>query len=627
MPGSQLQKRNEAGKLSILPSLKLKYVEEQLRPAAGYVPFDVAKEVAQSGDPSKIREVYDALSKIAKAAGKRPKSALRSLAHKDVAKMFVANPKEFVRVAKAAKSKSGIAFYALRQAHIAKLFEADPGKVADYFIRIAKAAKKDAEGVFYLLANERVAASFASDPERMMRAFRELCSAPKKDNAMMFWILGSREISGSFAQNPMQHANAFSKICRAFGESSKYSFYLINDYLRSDFANNPEEISDALMRMHRAAGDAMGAVYEALVNFTMEFERNPRRVSEMFAQMAEICGRKKKQFFGLLGNEEIARALHNGPEEALKLAEASAYSNVLYHLGEYLEKGEKSRIDSAIMLLEQDPLEFAATYGIATLSAYKGSWKEGRALARASGVRIEDREVFLNFAYAKNVIGEGKTRAIHEKFGIEYFRRYSEEELENLYNHTVENADHRPLLLIAYNKYDDNGVFYKGIDARAPLIKEGKYNVIIFEAESEYEFYEMAGKFAEEYFGISALSISGHGQAGSIQLGPGGGEENFLDLLDAGALGKLHGLFAEGAIVILDSCLTGADEKAIGALNSRVWGTMLVAPKVPSTLKEFIRDEEDGMITDARYRDPRSIFVNGKLVEETPGRKKRPKKR
>jgi hypothetical protein len=611
---SRMKPKKKSGKLSLKPALEISYVEEQLKGAAGFVPYAVSKEVAQSGDTSKIREIRDSLSKIAKAAGDKPKSALRALADRNLARMFVANPQEFVKMAKAAKEAAKPAFMLLKQGPLAMLFEADPAKTAASLIKIAKAAKGDADDAFWLLGREQVAASFAWDQDRMIDAFTLLCRSPINDKTQMLWLLGKNEIVGQFAQNPMIYAKSFFDICRASGKNYSYSLSIVNNKILPAFANNPEEFSEAFLRIYSSSGN-MGKAFRALENFLGDFVRDPVWTSEMFAQMSRICGRRKRQFFSLLSNKDIADALHNDSGEALKLAEASCYSNILHHLGEYAEKGDTGSIAITILALES-PFTLEGPYGMGPLPDYKDKWEEGRQLARAAGVAIDDREVFINFAYAKDKIGAEKTKALYKEYGIEYFARYSKKELENLYGHIGENADHRPLLLVAHNKYDFNGAFYhpsRKDRIRKPLIYGGHYNVIFFEAGSEYEFYELAKKFAGKYFGISAFMIGGHGNEGKIRLGPEIGEEAFLDLNDKSEMKLLENLFAEDALVILDSCSTGANEEAIGALISLLWGASLIAPKLPANIKIFLRSQ-DGAIEDARYDAEHSRFENGKMT-------------
>ncbi|MBN2121922.1 hypothetical protein JW721_02605 [Candidatus Micrarchaeota archaeon] len=626
MAGRQLRKQEKSEKLSLKPALEISYVEEQLKGAAGYVPYAVSKEVAQSGDTSKIREIRDSLSKIAKATGSKPKSALRVLADKNLARMFVANPEEFVKMAKAAKEAARQAFMALRKEPIAMVFEAGPGKTAEYFVKIAKAAKGDADDAFRLLSRDEVAASFAWGPNRMMDAFSALCAPRLKDKTFMFWFLEKNGIREEFAKDPIKYATALAGIANAGGKNAPYAFYVMNKgslkkgapmpLLTELFASEPLMLSGAISEIFNAAGEHAGAAFYALEKFTGDFYADPEGVSAMFVQMCKTCGRRAGQFFELLKEDKIADALMRDASRALELAEASTYTNILYHLEKHIMQKDTGSIAGTVAALDdQDKLE--SEYKLSTLPVYRGQWREGRKLALEAGVTIEDKEVFLNFAYAKETIGAQKAKAIHREYGIEYFARYSEEELENLYDHIGERTDERPLLLIAQNKNDFNGTFYHSLSrkVRKPMLEDGHYNVIFFEAESEYEFYELAKKFSQKYFGISALWIGGHGEEGSVRFGPGWQEENFLDLRDEAEMAGLHGLFAKEALVILDSCSTGANEEAVGALISRLWGAELFAPKLPTNMKEVIRDG-DGRITDVQYYSRRSHFKNGKRAAE-----------
>jgi hypothetical protein len=553
-------RRKKGSRLSLKPALEADYVREQLEASFPTVPKQLIEEVVKTGEPSRLRKVSDALEQISLSAGKNAKETLALFQNEDLSAMLVANPKEFARMAKAAMGLPAEAFKAVL--HFKEEFSREPKRITDAIVRIAEATCKDTSQAF--------------NPQGLM------------------FLHNLEPIAKAFAKNPEEVSKAFESIFNTYKEESKYAFW-------------------------------------TLIPFAEAFAKNPAKAAETFSEISRLCGRRRKAVlsvaFGVAKFLE-GRDFTKDFSRLQKLAESAAYSNLTNQLKEAIsdenvkKKGKRAARGEALYLLSvlDHPEEIIEEYGMGSLPEYRDKWEEGRDLAFSAGIKFDDREVFMNFAYAKETIGAQKTRAIYREYGIEYFARYSKKELESLYEHIGEKEDNRPLLLIGNNKSDYNGGFYADMETRTLLTERGKhnkYNVIIFEAETEEEFYEKATKFGEKYFGISVLIIGGHGSANSITLGPGDSEENQLDLSDIKELKKLHGLFAENPIIILDSCSTGANEKAIGAHISEVWGAYLFAPAVPTYVDEFVLNN-DGSIMDVLYAKGRRKFSRGK---EMPGKR------
>lgn len=582
--------KEQSGKLSLTPSLEPAYVREQLQDAvrthggaAIEIPEELILSVSKTRNPAKLAEASEALSKIAESAGKSPgkcpKEAFAALGNKEIARAFARKPekvaKAFIRIMKAAGNNAGHAFAAIGKGELAAAFSTNMGTITDAMVSLGKATKAEMGGIFGELAT-------------------------------------NAELSFLLAQKP----ESFIRIADAAGSAIDMVVLLLS---RNGYApillNKTEEITDAFVRIASEAGKNASAYFFGLQDFAGLFAEGPESFAESYLEAVSICGRRKSAFFGLLTNKDVSDAISADPSRLKKLAEAMTYSTI--HL--YLEdgKGKNGEKMPELIALLDEPGRLVREYGIPNLAGYRGKWRKGAELAREAGIIPEGREMPINFAYAEGTIGRKKTIAIHKEYGIEYFARYTKEELENLYGQISREVDERPLLIIANNKSDYNYSFYGEATTRAPLTEGDKYNVIIFEAGTEGEFYEKAKKFGEKYFGISALIIGGHGSAEEIRLGHGDGEEALLDLSDITELKNLHGLFAENLkgpripIVVLNSCSTGEDEQAIGARISDAWGAVLIAPDVPTSIREFIFDE-DGNLIDAVYRKGGKRFLKGK---------------
>jgi hypothetical protein len=229
----------------------------------------------------------------------------------------------------------------------------------------------------------------------------------------------------------------------------------------------------------------------------------------------------------------------------------------------------------------------------------------------------DDFTRIINFAYGISEIGEEKTSALYRENGIEYFARYSKTVLEEAYSALDPSyQSDKPLLLVTFNKHDSTGVYYsvgQGLDVLLP-----GYKLVLSEVGTDDAFYGMLDKVHQSHGEIAALIIGGHGVPNSIILSAYSGEDSILDLSDIDKVSRYRYVFAETPTVILISCSTGQDDKAIGAYLSRTWGAVLFAPKVPSNLKSY-NLATDGTISSVTFFDESSEFLKGvptKLEDE-----------
>lgn len=232
----------------------------------------------------------------------------------------------------------------------------------------------------------------------------------------------------------------------------------------------------------------------------------------------------------------------------------------------------------------------------------------GRHLARRlMGGGLNDPTIFLNFAYAIDEIGEEMASALYRSYGVRYFARYSDDMLEHMYEN-IEGST-RPTIFVTYPHHDGNGAFYR--EGRVLDQLREHYNVVVYEVGDEGAFYTAVRDFGRRYGTTSTIIIAGHGNPGSIRLGS-DEETGMLDLSDEQEFRLLRSILRRSGTVILDSCSTGANEAAIGAMVSRVLGARLFAPRVPSRLISFGSDQ---LGTTAKYHIDTTEFRAGLLIQ------------
>ncbi len=234
-------------------------------------------------------------------------------------------------------------------------------------------------------------------------------------------------------------------------------------------------------------------------------------------------------------------------------------------------------------------------------------YERASALMASLGITRDDASSRLNFAYAIAAIGPGRTAALYRSLGIEYFMRYSQRMLEMTYDTLEQARSDRPLLVVAFNKNDYNGAFYREGLLLDPLLRG--YRPIVFETDSEGGIYSRLGELAGRYGRISTLVIGGHGEAGAIQLGD-TSETGRIDLSDYDELVALRDFFASRPLIILVSCSTGESERSIGASISRALGAVVYAPAIPSSATTYNLDRS-GYITGVTYNVETRSFIDG----------------
>lgn len=229
-------------------------------------------------------------------------------------------------------------------------------------------------------------------------------------------------------------------------------------------------------------------------------------------------------------------------------------------------------------------------------------------------MNANDFEILMNFSYALDTIGEEKVKVIHETYGIAYFGRYTEKLLNHLYESAADPGYKKdsPVLLAVFNKNDWNQAFYWDGHMLNKFMKY--YNVMVFETDNEKGFSDAISNTAKEYQLIDTLIVAGHGHKTTVNFGPGGSEDNYIDLKDEEELKKLKSSFTDNPTIIMISCSTGYDEKGIAAKLSDIWDGTAWAPDKTTNLKN-IAINKTGKIVNVKYReDATNKFVNGDMV-------------
>lgn len=229
-------------------------------------------------------------------------------------------------------------------------------------------------------------------------------------------------------------------------------------------------------------------------------------------------------------------------------------------------------------------------------------------------------EALLNIAYGISVLGEGGARKLYEEFGIENFLRYSPKVLKELAANMEGGKKEKPVLLMVSNKADYNGAFYIGGEDREKLLKG--YRVFVVEVETDEEFHERVKAFAAKYGKINTLVLSGHGEAGEIQLGV-DKENGSLDLNDREKLEYLREYFDRSSgtpKVVINGCSTAKGELSIAKFLSEIWGTTTFAPMEPTRGVDYHFDEK-GEIIGATYSRRPVFFWGEKSWKSIPAKK------
>lgn len=238
------------------------------------------------------------------------------------------------------------------------------------------------------------------------------------------------------------------------------------------------------------------------------------------------------------------------------------------------------------------------------------SFQAGRALAERLTGGFVTPEVAMNFALAIETIGVQRATVLYQRFGIQHFARYPTEVLLRQYERSMGRST-RPTVLAIFPDYDYNGAFYPAGERLGDL--SGRFDTIIYERGTENGFYHAAADFRRNFGRTGNLIIAGHGSPESVRLGE-DSDEGRLDISDEARITALREVLLPGSSTVLVSCSTGRDEHSIGALFSRLLGSTLYAPIVPSNISRFgIAGEH----ISASFFDASSVFSAGRRAGQS----------
>ncbi|HNT60943.1 MAG TPA: hypothetical protein PKJ97_03125, partial [Candidatus Bilamarchaeaceae archaeon] len=221
-------------------------------------------------------------------------------------------------------------------------------------------------------------------------------------------------------------------------------------------------------------------------------------------------------------------------------------------------------------------------------------YDEGIRLAAALFGERRNMERIMNLSYAIHAVGAEKAKELYNKFGMEYFFRYSQEVLQEV----ARNADpasspEKPILLAVFPKSDWNDAFYGYKDSLRKLA--GYYRIMVVEVGSQDSLYERVNSVAGWYGKrISALVLGGHGSPASISLG-GRGQYRMINISDTEEMERMRDSLVDGPVIVLNSCSTGAYGGSIAGVLARVLNARVYAPTRDSSLYDFMLDGEGGI--------------------------------
>lgn len=611
-------------------------------------PFSAAAAMnsldAATGGGRQFLELSGALAEVCRNSGEAAEKAIINIGDYELWDAFLENSELFVKATKAAGEASDVAIGLISVERTGKGWKCEPGEITGAIERIcrlidgkAREAKEE-----YVSENE-----FMGDPhlrEKADEAERESAVNEKKRMLNLiaraegatgfFWgkfddaleiaeyvgigAGGATDVlekanTGKFYEITAENPETIINLAKACGRNTLEVMEILerNGEVLTAFREHPGEVTAiARAAAGKETGDVLGILNKE--EFLKAFMEEPGKMAKLVVDVCRIMGRRKGVFFMEMTQEAAWKLFAGDLGKIREIAEAPIYANVLGHLvscnmGE-ADIGKLENLRRFVRRQRRRSLKVIVEFE----EGYRERWMEGWKLAREAGVGIEDREVFMNFAYGADLIGKGKVIALYREFGIEYFARYSKKELEGTYS-LVGNSGRtgKPVLVIGNNKLDWNGAFYGDAKRREGFIKKGYYDAFIFEAETEREFYAMLFKIRKMGGRISTGILGGHGEEGQITLGP-GGEEATLDLTDYRELERLKEVFVENPVIVLNSCSTGKDEDAMGALMSRTWNATLSAPRVPAAIWRYIVSKP-GEVLGATYDEKNNVFRGGKV--------------
>lgn len=236
----------------------------------------------------------------------------------------------------------------------------------------------------------------------------------------------------------------------------------------------------------------------------------------------------------------------------------------------------------------------------------------------------------MNMVFVLEDERPGIARVLYEKFGIRNFERYPESVLQAQFDER-DNTE-KPYGVMLQATHDWNGAFGHGSLGGSDrqiwekLFRQikARYALRIVEAKNKVEVARRLiglNKTYGKHHKIAFALIGGHGTKDHITLG-GTHRKNMILFEDlAGkAAQRTGGFFAPNPTIVLASCSTGA-EGGIGQELSKVLGAKVIAPKVPSGIKNIDAIiSDDGIDFDVEYRsrdkqnDISKVYSAGEMI-------------
>lgn len=182
-------------------------------------------------------------------------------------------------------------------------------------------------------------------------------------------------------------------------------------------------------------------------------------------------------------------------------------------------------------------------------------------------------------------------------FGISNFQRYSDKVINKIYQSYFHFDNSKKIALVIYNKDDDEGA-YNRPKLFEPFIE--KYNLFIFETETDKSVINIIKKVAKQFGKIDILVLGGHGTSNSIDFGNTSKEYainkpknlNIKSDLDIQDIPLIKQYFNKKSKIFSLACSTGKGRNSFAKNLAEKSGSKVYAPNYDVGLDGFIKNSK-----------------------------------
>ncbi len=192
---------------------------------------------------------------------------------------------------------------------------------------------------------------------------------------------------------------------------------------------------------------------------------------------------------------------------------------------------------------------------------------------------------------------------LKKEHGIENFGRHPWKVLKQMYE-DIDKKPEKPLALLIFANFDNNGVFYRSAKVVEELSKH--YEVKITEVKTDKEMEEQIKKISGKYGKADFVMITGHGQSDRIKLSDIESRDpvaGFFDIGDINVINAIASATNKNAKVFLNSCSTAeGGTQSIASAIHKTAGVEVHAPPEPARI-DSIKFElnKEGIVVNVNY--------------------------